>query len=642
MSDPLNLFLVEDNDDIAFVTRLCLERAGHRVTVCHSGADALIVLGHSSYDLVVLDYFLPDMKGSELLRRLQKDGNRTPVLMITAYGDQQLAAQVLREGALDYVVRDQSGTYLNELPKRVVEADTRHRLQQSNNLLIAAFESASDGIVITDLAGVVLHVNSALERLFGYPRGELLAQNAADIFRSDQQPKTFLDDMWNTLHDRRSWHGELVNRRKDGTLVDSSLTISPIFDTRGQMTHFVAIYRDISEHKQMQRQLVQAQKMHSVGTLAGGVAHEFNNLLAGIQGYASLALREPKLSDPLREFLDFIVQLTDRAAHLTRQLLAFARKPSLMRSPTNLTKLMEGTRDLVQRSLNIEVSLEMDAPADGETWTAIADANQLQQVLVNLSLNARDAMPKPQPAPVAYRLKHRVFVGELPAFPQNVPPGDYLVIEVEDKGAGMTPEVLTQALDPFFTTKEVGQGTGLGLPVAFGIMTGHQGNLTIASEPGKGTCIRLYLPRLSQSVADPTASNVTVLEPESSPRKHILVVDDEQAVQDVIRRFLEIAGHRVSCATTGNEALERLGDQAIDLVVLDWMIPKEEGQITFKRIRQAWPALPILLCTGLVETAQASDLLKEPSVELLRKPFRMNELWYAVNNSLQPNGTTGT
>src|SRR5262249_25647212 len=153
-------------------------------------------------------------------------------------------------------------------------AVNRHRLQQSNNLLIAAFESARDGIVITDLSGTVLHVNTALERLFGYDRDELLGQNAANIFRSDQQPATFLDEMWRTLHDRRSWQGELINKRKDSNVVDTSLTISPIFDARGQMTHFVAIYRDISERKQMQRQLVQAQKMHSVGTLAGGVAHE--------------------------------------------------------------------------------------------------------------------------------------------------------------------------------------------------------------------------------------------------------------------------------------------------------------------------------------------------------------------------------
>jgi PAS domain S-box-containing protein len=634
MSEALRLFLVEDNDDIAFVTRVCLERAGHEVTVCHNGTDALLVLSHSTFDLVLLDYFLPDLKGSEILQRMRQEGNRTPILMITAYGDQQLAARVLREGALDYVVRDQSSAYLAELPKHIVEAVTRHRLQETNNLLSAALESARDGVLITDLQGTVLHVNLALERMFGFGRNDLVGKNAGDIFRSEKYPRSFMDEMWKTLHDRRSWQGELINQRRDGTLLDSSLTISPIFDARGQMTHFVGIYRDITERKQMERQLVQAQKMQSVGTLAGGVAHEFNNLLAGVQGYATLALREPNVSASVREFLEFIVQLTDRAAHLTRQLLAFARKPSLMRSPIDLQKLLETTRNLVQRSMNIEVALEIETPPPGQAWMSLADGNQLQQVLVNLSLNARDAMAKPQPAPVVFRLRHRLLRGDLPAFPQNVPAGDYVAIEVADQGGGMSPDVMLQALDPFFTTKEVGQGTGLGLPVAFGIVTGHQGFLTLASEPGRGTTIGLFLPRLLQHVPEPAAVGGTVLEPEISTRRNILVVDDEQAVQDVIRRFLEIAGHHVICVLSGRDGLRTLAEQAIDLVVLDWMIPKEEGRANFEAMRSARPEMPILLCTGLVQNDQAAELVKETGVSLMRKPFRMNELWYAVNNAL--------
>src|ERR1043166_3127729 len=164
----------------------------------------------------------------------------------------------------------------------------------------------------------------------------------------------------------------------------------------------------------------------------------------------------------------------------------------------------------------------------------------------------------------------------------------------------MTPEVMAQALDPFFTTKEVGQGTGLGLPVAFGIITGHQGFLTITSDTNRGTTIGLYLPRLVRHAPDPTASNVKVLEPEAAPRRRILVIDDESAVQDVIRRFLEIAGHEVVCAANGEESLRCLREQQVDLIVLDWIIPKEEGRANFNHIRAARPNTPILLCTGVV------------------------------------------
>jgi two-component system cell cycle sensor histidine kinase/response regulator CckA len=636
MLDALELFLVEDNDDVAYAMRDCLERAGHRVTVCHSGADALIVLSHRQFHLVILDYVLDaEMTGLDLLQAMHREGIGTPVLMVTALGNEKLVADVLRAGAVDYVAKA-SKDFLADLPKRVVESVTRHRLQQTNHLLIAALESARDGIFITDLQGQILNVNSALEQMFGFDRAELLGQNAA-ILRDEPKPELFSGAMWRVLQGRHSWQGELAARRKDGSALDTSLTVSPIFDARGQMTHFVGIYRDLGERKQMERQLFQAQKMQSVGTLAGGVAHEFNNLLAGIQGYAALGLRELGVPPTVHEFLEFIVQLSDRAANLTRQLLAFARKPALSRKPASVVHLLTSTTDFVRRSLSIDVRLDMQEPPDaGTPWMALADNNQLQQVLVNLCVNARDAMSQRPPAPVQIRLRHHILPSELSAFPQNVPPGDYVIIEVEDSGCGMPADVLSQALDPFFTTKDVGQGTGLGLPVAFGIMTGHQGFLTIDSEEDRGTCMRLYLPRLlDESAAGELLDSAPVLEPESTPSRHILVVDDEVAVTDVIRRFLAIAGHEVTCMPSGARAAEFLATPArVDMAILDLMIPHEDGATNYRRLRECCPDLPILLCTGLVHANEASALLEQGAVSLLRKPFRMNELWYAVNRCL--------
>jgi PAS domain S-box-containing protein len=634
MPECLRLFLVEDDDDFSYLMRKSLERAGHQVTVCRTAADALIVLGHTAFNLVVLDQRLPDMAGLELLQTLNREGITTPVLMVTGYGDEHLATQVLREGALDYVVKDRALTFLTDLPKRVGESVTRHRLQQLNRLLIEALESARDGIMITDLQGTITHVNGALEQMTGYNRTEMTGQNPR-LFKSGLHPAEFFADLWRTILARSSWQGELINKRKDGTLLDVSLTVSPILDHRGQMTHFVGIYRDIGERKQMERQLFQAQKMQSVGTLAGGVAHEFNNLLAGIQGYAALGLREPGLTPALSQFLQLIGDLSDRAANLTRQLLAFARKPALSRQPTSMEKLLRSTAELVRHTLGTEVKLEIQAhEADGEL-VAQADANQLQQVLVNLALNARDAMTTP--APIVFRLRRMVLAGHWPAFPDKVPAGDYVVLEVQDQGAGMSAEILTQALDPFFTTKEVGQGTGLGLPVAFGIVQGHQGHLTIDSQPHKGTCVSMYLPRLTRPEGLPAAGTFEseVLEPDTAPRRSILVIDDEEAVLDVVRRFLEIAGHAVTCATSAQQALERLDHRpSPDLVILDLMIPHEDGISNFTELRKRFPGLPILLCTGLVQADLANDILAQGAVDLLRKPFRMNELWYAVNKAL--------
>jgi two-component system cell cycle sensor histidine kinase/response regulator CckA len=638
MADGLRLFLVEDDENIVYIMRRCLEKAGHQVHSCRTGADALIVLSHERFDLVLLDYWLgsePEMSGLDLLRAMHAEGIAVPVLMITGEGNERIATEALRAGALDYIVKDKTRVFITDLPKRVVESVTRHRLQQTNSLLIASLESARDGIIVADLHGVLLHVNGALERMLGFDRDELLGQNAR-MLQSDRHPSLpRFDDIWRTLLERSSWQGDLLARRKDGTLVDTSLSFSPIFDARGQLTHFVGIYRDNSDHRHMQRQLFQAQKMQSVGTLAGGVAHEFNNLLAGIQGYATLSIREPGVPDTVREFLEQIVHLSERAADLTRQLLAFARKPALFRKPTSLARLLRSTSDLVQRSLNIEADVSI-APGDEESaWVALADANQLQQVLVNLCLNARDAMTAAEAKPLKLRLRAADLLGELSAFPQNVPPGRYLIFDIEDRGTGMTPEVLAQCMDPFYTTKEVGQGTGLGLPVAFGIINGHQGHITIDSQADVGTCISLYRPRFedAQTVAD--RLDTRVLEPEATPSRHILVVDDEDAVVDVVRRYLEIAGHRVSSVASGQSALDQLPRlQPIDLIILDWMIPREDSRGNLLRLRAAAPTVPILLCTGMVQPAEVSGLAADDTVQIIHKPFRMNELWYAVNRTL--------
>jgi PAS domain S-box-containing protein len=641
MSEIMRLFLIEDDDDVALLIRRQMEKARFSVTRCRTAADALIVLSQSSFDLVILDNKLPDMDGLELLQQFTTEGVVVPVLMVTARGDEHLATRVLHAGALDYVVKDPELAFLEGLPKRAAECARRHRLEQMNRLLIQALESARDGVMITDLQGTILEVNQSLEKQTGYGRHELLGQSPR-LFKSGAHPQEFYSRMWQTILGRASWQGEVINKRKDGTPIQVSLTISPMVDGQGRLTHFVAIQRDISEQKGLERQLFQAQKMQSVGTLAGGVAHEFNNLLAGINGYASLGLREPNLPGELRQFFQHIVDLSERAAGLTRQLLAFARKPALSKQAMSPVELLRSTAELVGRTLHIPVWVDMgQAPVQA---LIEGDHNQLQQALVNLALNARDAVFMRQAVDTGYNgsvtlgLEQQSLAVPRPGFPQPVPPGDYVVLTVRDDGAGMAPEVLQQALDPFFTTKEVGQGTGLGLPVVFGIVQGHQGALVLESGPGQGTRAMLYLPKLPESVKPmpvPQLMDDEAMEPETAAKRTIAVVDDEEAVLDVVRRFLEIAGHEVRCYTSGEAFLVGLdeGDVA-DLVVLDLMMPFEDAARTFTAVRARRPSLPVLLCTGRAEATPAPRLLQQPNTGLLRKPFRMNELWYAVGQTM--------
>jgi PAS domain S-box-containing protein len=601
--------------------------------------DALIVLGQSQYDLILLDQKLPDMPGLELMQAMAREGITVPALMVTAHGDEHLATQVLHAGALDYIVKDTALTFLSELPRKAVESVTRHRLHHMNQLLLQALESGRDGAMITDLQGTILHVNHALEQMSGYNRSELIGANPR-LLRSSVNPPELYRSLWLSILARVSWQGELTNRRKDGSLLEVSLTVAPIVNSSGQLTHFVGIQRDITERRHLERQLFQAQKMQSVGTLAGGVAHEFNNLLAGINGYASLALREPGLNANLNEFLNNIVHLSGRAAGLTRQLLAFARKAALSRRTTLIADLLRGTTELVTQTLHVELESQIDdRSAEGLQLMVEGDSNQLQQALVNLVLNARDANSA-EPRPIQIRAFQQLLTSVLPAFPNNVPPGDYVVLEVADRGCGMSSEVLNQALDPFFTTKEVGQGTGLGLPVVFGIVQAHQGWLTIESVPGTGTTVRLHLPRLrllpQQAQPSESFESGQVLEPEASEGHAILVVDDEEAVRNVIRRFLEIAGHRVTCAASGSEAIELLRhNQQFEVIVLDMIMPREDAVVTMQTLQERWPQVPVLLCTGAIPHEAGSPNIPPGAAGLLRKPFRMNELWYAVKQAIE-------
>jgi PAS domain S-box-containing protein len=632
MDETFRLFLVEDDDDVAFLMRKSLERAGHSVQVCHNGTDSLLVLRNQSFHLVLLDQRLPDMLGLDMLNAMIADGIGIPVLLVTGLGDEDLAAKAFRAGAIDYVVKDRALGFLAELPKRVHEAITRHRLSQTNRLLVHALDSARDGVMITDAEGRIERVNDAFVRMYGYTRAELVGQTPR-LLKSDVQPRELYHDLWQTLLRRQSWQGELVNRRKDGTHVDTSLSITPLVDAQGRLGHFVAIYRDVTERKLMERQLLQAQKMRSVGTLAGGIAHEFNNLLAGIQGYASLALRENNLTPSVKEFLQNVVTLSDRAAHLTRQLLAYARKPTLVRKSASIAAVLRGVTRLVRLSLGIEVELKVQSPE--EEMNALVDENQLQQVLVNLCLNARDSMPANASEPLRCVLRRVVLEGRLPAFPQNVPAGDYVVIDIIDHGHGMPPEVLHQAFDPFFTTKDIGKGTGLGLPVAFGIITGHQGYLTIVSEINVGTTVSIYLPRLKDATREGESETPAAAPLPTPAPATILVVDDEEPVLDILRRFLELVGHTVHGVPSGHDAVAKLAEGVRpDLIILDVMIAREEATSNLRNLRARLPHVPVILCTGLIQHDLPTAPEAGAAVEILRKPFRMDELWAVVNRLL--------
>jgi two-component system, cell cycle sensor histidine kinase and response regulator CckA len=620
---PLSIFLLLPDAEIHHSVEEALPEAEFECVWCKSATDALIVLSHRHFDLLLSQATLPEMSGSALVDRLDAEGIDLPSLLLMGPEDTRLPPGAAGK-VCDFFPL--SGGFAASLPERIRNVVAKHQLEQANRLYIAALESARDGIMITDLQGTVLHVNRALESLTGFGRQDLIGRPAQVLCSSDRHADLH-DRMWQAVKGRASWQGELTDIRKDGACIDVSLTVSPILDGQGRLTHCVVIERDITSRRAMQGQLLQAQKMQSLGTLAGGIAHEFNNLLTGIMGFAGLAKDEGLTSKCRTEYMQEILGLAERASELTRQMLVYARQSPANRRSFAVLALVKQTADLIGRSLRQAVTIECAPDAAG--LEIDADANQLEQVLFNLILNARDALSGP--GSITVRLNKEDLSASKIGFPDSVPPGGYVHIEIRDTGHGMSAEVLGRALDPFFTTRPVGKGTGMGLSVAMGILRNHHGFMTIESRVGSGTSVGVYLPRLPEPFAPSAADPLIEAEPVNPAR--ILLHDDEGAVLEVVCRYLEDAGHHVLCARDEKEVISLASGQGnIDVAILDGLPLEADPGGLANRLRQLHPTLRLLFCPG--QRVENTSLSQGADWRVLCKPFRMNELGFAIQELL--------
>ncbi|MCX7671714.1 MAG: ATP-binding protein, partial [Anaerolineae bacterium] len=364
----------------------------------------------------------------------------------------------------------------------------------------SALEAAANGIVIPDRSGVIIWANSAFSSLTGYSAQEAIGQTLR-LIKSGRQEAAFYSEMWETILAGRVWHGQLVNRRKDGSFYTEEMTITPVREAGGGISHFIAIKQDVSEHRQLEEQFRQAQKMEAVGRLAGGVAHDFNNLLMAILGYTDMILAEPNLSNTIRDSAEEIKAAAERAASLTRQLLAFSRRQMLTPQIINLNAIVTGIEKMLRRLIGEDIALIIRLK---EPLRSVkADPHQIEQVIMNLAVNARDAMPRGGKLIIE---TNEVHFGEVHCRQnRELQPGDYVVLLISDPGSGMPPDVLAHLFEPFFTTKQQGKGTGLGLATVYGIVKQSGGDIGVYSEVGYGTTFKVYLPAAKTGKTDPDA-----------------------------------------------------------------------------------------------------------------------------------------
>jgi two-component system cell cycle sensor histidine kinase/response regulator CckA len=619
----IRILLAEDNPDDAMLIQRELGQSGVDVTIrrVDSAAAFRLALDEVDPDIVLTDHSMPQFTAHDALKIARDARPSTPVIVVTGSLDEETAADYIKEGASDYVLK----THLTRLPAALVGALERRRalvataaahkaLLGSEAKFAKAFNANPSGMAITTLEGRVVDVNDSFLRTLGCAREEALGRTTVDL------------GLWRTAEERlrviqraqalgRVQAVEIEARIKDGA--SRTLLYSAELIELGGAPHVLVLTTDITERRQLEDQLRQAGKMEAVGQLAGGVAHDFNNILTAILGYADLLAADLPAGDRRIEDVDEIRKAAHRAAALTRQLLAFSRKQVLEPRVLGLNALVDNMDKMLRPLLGENVDLRAAPAADLRALRA--DPNQLEQVILNLVINARDAMPTG--GKLTIETANVELDAEYAAQHAAVVPGHYVMLAVSDTGTGMDAATQKRIFEPFFTTKDAGRGTGLGLSTVYGIVKQSGGSIWVYSEPGKGTTFKIYLPAvdaptddLSKAVAP--AHGLTGVET-------ILVVEDDEQLLHLAHRALEARGYTVLAADRGAAALEiaRRHQGAIHLLLTDVSIPDMDGRALAAAMRVERREMRLLYMSGYADQAIVHHGVLDADVAYLPKPF---------------------
>ncbi len=533
---------------------------------------------------------------------------------------------------LEAEVRAAPVPYLGKPSIQLVIRDItpRKKVEEQLRLQSVALNTAANGIVITDRDGHIVWANSAFESLTGYTIAEALGKNPREIIRSGKHDREFYKSLWDTILSGRVWRGEIINKRKDGNLYTEEMTIAPVRDDHAEITHFVAVKQDISDRKLLQEQFLQSQKLESIGQLAGGVAHDYNNILSVIIGYAHLLKRKFK-GDPENEKpLDAILAAARRAASLTEQLLVFARKEMISPKIINVNSSIESIEKMLQRIIGENINLVFHPGRDVRNIKI--DPSQFDQILVNLATNSRDAIKGI--GTIAIETMNVSIDEDYVKYHAGLTVGEFVKLSFTDTGMGMDEETVKRIFEPFFTTKEKGQGTGLGLSTVYGIVKQNNGYIYATSKLGEGTTFEIYLPP-SYEEADRTleqSSEISVLGTET-----ILVVEDQVDILELTKASLEKYGFCVLTAIEPNEALRLCEsyDGTIHLLLTDVIMPVMSGKSLRERVKTLRPKIKTLFMSGYTANELSPEGILAEGIDFIQKPFTPAELANKVSEVLR-------
>jgi len=621
-SKLLNVLVVEDNPVDARLISEYLKDPSEELKCSHVTelAQALQVLKSLHFDVILLDLNLEDSAGYETFSRILPAAGKAAILVLSGSDDEQLAIRTVREGAQDYLVK---GLYERRLLLRAIRyaferKQSAEALRQSEATVRAIFENSLDGIVIVDDRGICREANSAAAALMGVSREEMIG---AGIFEFGDRD---LEKEWVRLHDSGSGRGRFsIVRRKD----DSKRLVDCGFNANILPLRHLVVLRDITEQQNLEEQLRQAQKMEAVGRLAGGVAHDFNNILGIISGYAELLLLNAA-DAPQKSKADKILGATEKAASLTKQLLAFGRRQVMSPKLLDVSAVVGEVSSMVHVMLGAENQVVIRAGED--VGLVNADQGQLEQVILNLAANARDAMP--QGGTLTITISN--YSGK--AGSSDVPPGDYLLLSVSDTGIGMDPEIQARIFEPFFTTKKT--GSGLGLSTVYGIVKQSGGHITVYSEQHAGSTFNIYLPMVADTrVKKPRREQQERVDFEG--HETILLVDDEADLRIAAAEYLKSCGYSVLMAGNGQEAID-IADtfkNRISLLISDIIMPKVNGAKVVEHVRKTRPDTSILVISGYADDAAIRHGIFLETTCFLQKPFTFQVLGAKIRTLLDHN-----
>lgn len=637
------VLVVEDDRLIAAGIAKRLRVLGYAVVgQASSGDEGVSAARALRPDLVLMDIHLGrGIDGVEAARRLREELD-VPVVFLTAHSDESTLQRAKLSGPHGYVLKPYED---RDLQTAIEVAVQRHgmdrRVRESEEWLTATLRSIGDGVIATDATGQVRFMNPLAEQLTGWSQEEAAGRHVESIFHIVHEHTR--DPVVNPAIDALAL-GAPVALSPDTILIDRHGVERPIDDSAapirardGAVAGGVLVFRDISEKRELESNLRQAQKMEAIGRLAGGIAHDFNNIMTVITGFSEMLLSGEGDSEERQAYARHIHEAGRRAASLTQQIMAFSRKQVLRPERLNANAVIRDMSAMVQRLIgsNIEFIVEL-AP---DLHDVHADPAQLGQVFLNLAVNARDAMPQGGELTIA-----TANVEVTPDGARQHPelaPGRYVMLTVRDTGIGMAPAVLRNIFEPFFTTKAIGQGTGLGLSTVFGIVKQSRGHVTAESVEGRGTTFRVYLPA-SLDVADgidhPAASDA-----HARGNGTVLLVEDDPTVRRLTRRILEQSGYTVLEAANGAEALLLVqgGRQHFDVLLTDLMMPKVSGADLAAALRKERPSLPVVFMSGYADEIIQRQLGEGGTLPaVLAKPFTMDALRTAVREALAQRDAT--